>query len=77
MTFLDYVNTCLGNRELLIEFDRLRGTNLSEIGCASPINSMIDEATGRNEDSMAKFVEFVYDAIWCRCEGLSDGETQN
>jgi hypothetical protein len=29
---------------------------------------MIDEATGRDEDSMAKFCAFVWEYVWTRVE---------
>lgn len=57
---------CASNQELVREFDRLNGTNLSEIGRRSPIAAMIDEATGRDADTMRKFMTFVYECVVCR-----------
>jgi len=66
MTFSECVLYCSQNRELVENFDRLRGTNLAQVGRRSGIDAMIDQATGRDDDSMAKFCEFVYECIWTR-----------
>lgn len=50
--------------EMVKEFDRLRGTNLSQVG--SPLDLMVDEQTGRLEGDFNKFVEFVRDCIYER-----------
>lgn len=52
------------NKELVKEFDRLRGTNLSQIG--SPIDLIIDKSTGRLEHDFNLFVEFVRECIYER-----------
>jgi len=62
MTFLECVHACAANRELLSEFDRLNGTNLSLKG--APIELMVDEASGRLADDVADFVAFVAQCIW-------------
>lgn len=54
------------NDELLSQFDRLAGTNLTRQG--SPINLAIDAATGRHEDDVRRFIEFVADCIYSRLE---------
>lgn len=53
-----WLRLCAGNRELLANYDRLRGTNLS--GRGTPIERMIDEATGRLEEEALEFFD------WCR-----------
>lgn len=60
--FNDCLMECAGNRELVKEFDRLRGTNLSMAG--APIIRMIDEATGKQKDDCLKFIAFVWECIW-------------
>lgn len=50
--------------ELVKEFDRLKGTNLSQVG--HPLDLMIDESTGRLEHDFNEFVEFVRDVIYER-----------
>jgi hypothetical protein len=47
--------------ELFKEFDRLFGCELARIGKASPMEQMIDEATGYQEEMLRHFVEFVHD----------------
>lgn len=53
-----WLRLCAGNRELLANYDRLRGTNLS--GRGSPIDRLIDEATGKLEEEALAFFD------WCR-----------
>lgn len=53
-----WLRMCAGNCELLANYDRLRGTNLS--GRGSPIDRLIDEATGKLEAEALAFFD------WCR-----------
>lgn len=62
MTFEECVLYCAGRPDVLREFDRLRGTNLSMRG--APIDLMIDEQSGRLGEDARKFIDFVYDAVW-------------
>jgi len=66
ITFYECLMACAANRDLVREFDRLRGTNLSLKG--SGIELMIDEATGRLKQDLQAFVEFVYEFIWVRID---------
>ncbi len=66
MTFNELVLFCAEHHDLLVEFDRLQGTHLSTFDKRKPIEQMIDEATGRDEDAMRKFVDFVYEFVWLR-----------
>lgn len=50
--------------ELVKEFDRLKGTNLSQVGHS--LNLMIDESSGRLEHDFNEFVGFVRDVIYER-----------
>ena len=54
-----------GTEELVKEFDRLTGSNLSRKG--SGLDLMIDDASGRTEESAKMFVDFVRE---CICEML-------
>ena len=54
-----WMNLCLSNKELMSEFDRLRGTNVSRTG--SPITVMIDESTGRFAEDARAFFDFCLD----------------
>lgn len=53
----DWLRMCAGHRELLANYDRLRGTNLS--GRGTPIDRLIDEATGKLEAEAQAFFD------WC------------
>ena len=64
MTFTECVKFCAGNAEMVRQFDRLRGTNLSLRGSA--LDLAVDEATGRLRHDLALWVAFVYDAVWLR-----------
>jgi hypothetical protein len=50
--------------DLVSEFDRLTGHNLSRTG--SPIDLAIDDASGRTEAGAKEFIEFVRDCIFYR-----------
>ena len=63
-TFKECLMYCAGNKELVAEFDRLSGSNLSFKG--APINIMVDQATGKQKDDLRAFCDFVYECIWSR-----------
>lgn len=48
--------------ELVEQFDRLYGTTL--VSRATSIERLVDRATGKTEDDMEKFVEFVYRYVY-------------
>lgn len=48
---------------LAVEFDRLNGTNVAGEAKLSPIERMVDEATGRVSEDRTRFFEFLIDAI--------------
>lgn len=50
--------------ELVAEFDRLTGSNLSRHGTA--LDLMIDDSTGRTEAGVKEFVEFVREFVYER-----------
>ena len=56
-TFKECLMYCAGNKELVAEFDRLSGSNLSFKG--APINIMVDQSTGKQKDDL----EFSMDEI--------------
>jgi hypothetical protein len=56
---------CVNNRELIEQYDRLRGTNLS--GNGSPIAVLVDQSTGKLEEEFRGFVEFVREDVYERC----------
>lgn len=67
--FFECLKRAAANRELVEQFDRLRGTNLSLKG--SPIERMIDSATGKLDDDLGKFVDFVREYIYERLDRSS------
>lgn len=64
LTFPECVRECFANRQLLLEFDRLKGTNLSLKG--NGLEILIDEASGRWQHDVEEFVSFVRDCVWDR-----------
>lgn len=69
MTFNECVLECAKDKVLVAEFDRLRGTNLSLRGTG--LDVQIDVASGRLEQDVAQFVQFVKDCIWDRLKADS------
>lgn len=65
MTFYDCLMECAKNKELVKEFDRLNNSNLSFAG--SPINILVDEATGKQKDDLRDFIDFCYEYVWLYC----------
>jgi hypothetical protein len=62
MTLHECILYCLQQPALVAEFDRLSGTHLSQP--RSPLDAMIDEATGRDAEALARFAAFVAVCIW-------------
>jgi hypothetical protein len=52
--------------EFVENFDRLCGCNVGNLGKGTPIDRMIDEASGFNDDQLRKFAEFVHDTVYMR-----------
>lgn len=55
---------CAQDSELVINYDRLRGTNLAQRG--SSLELAIDRASGRLEAELEGFIEFCWDYIFLR-----------
>lgn len=64
MTFSDCAIACIGNEDLVREFNRLSGCHLSEP--RMPFDAAIDCACGYDPDVEAfpAFLAFVHDYIW-------------
>ena len=60
--FLLCLREAAATPELVEQFDRLSGTNLARRG--SPLDLMIDDATGRTDAALIGFVEFVRVAVY-------------
>lgn len=68
LTFLTCVQEAAGCRELIEQVDRIYHTNLLQRG--SPIDIMIDEATGRADSDKQTFLRFVWNCVFIRCEAI-------
>jgi hypothetical protein len=62
ISFLDCLQFCLHTSEFVKEWERLSGKKLLP---ASPINRLIDEATGYDMAIMGEFADFVYASVFC------------
>ena len=47
-------------------YDRLTGSHFGALARRSPLDQMIDQATGRGKDEVLKFCAFVADVVWSR-----------
>lgn len=66
------LNECIETPELVENFDRLYGATLA--ARKSPIETMVDVATGKREDDMRAFTAFVHDSVYLR---LSDAALES
>ncbi len=64
VNFTEILTVAAANKELIKEFDRLTGCNLSLVG--SPLDLGIDKATGKLTADIERFIAFVYEDIYCR-----------
>jgi hypothetical protein len=53
------------SRELMVQFDRLYGHNLSRVG-GPGLDMMIDHATGRTDKALDDFTTFVKEVVFER-----------
>ncbi len=76
MTFNDCLATALKSEELVSEWDRLTGYRLRALGQRSPIDKMVDDATGfggaKGSEIAGEFIAFVFDYLWFPLAGVSD-----
>lgn len=63
--FIECLISAASNKELVNEFDRLTGFDLSLKGPA--INRAVDMATGYLDAGLREFIKFVYDCVYLRC----------
>lgn len=75
----DFFRQCLtaaaSNKELVAQFDRLTGHNLSRTG--KPIELMVDDACGRTEEALKDFVAFVRDCVYDRLKDYKAPDPHN
>ncbi len=60
------VTEAAGTAELVAHFDRLHGCSVGNLFKRSPIERMVDQATGFADDQMRQFVGFVHDCVYLR-----------
>lgn len=70
LTFERVLAETAATEELVSEWDRLTGYRLRALGRRSPIERMVDDASGYHADQMREiardFIEFVYNCVWMR-----------
>lgn len=77
--FGDVLKKCLEETELVENFERLYGVHRPPERL-TPVERMVDEATGFRDDQWSKFfsafIPFVHDIVWLRWEGrfVEEGE---
>lgn len=64
LSFAAVVQQAARNAELVANFDRLTGSNLSLRG--SRLDLLIDQSSGRLDAELERFVQFVWHAIFLR-----------
>ena len=62
ITLHDCIMKAAENKELIAQYDRLNGTNLSLNG--SVIDLMVDKSSGRQKSEIEGFIKFVHDVIY-------------
>lgn len=62
ISFHDCLKACVSNREYVANWERLRGVRIAR----TPIETMIDRATGNDEAIMAQFALDVFDTVYSR-----------
>lgn len=65
LVFLQCVEATLQTKEIVEQVDRLYGTSLMRR--SSPIERMVDDATGKSDEDMQTFLRFVWNCIFIRC----------
>lgn len=73
MTFYECLMSCAGNQELVDQFNRLTGREVGAADMRSPLDRMIDQASGYEEtlalsveDDLRAFIQFCHEAVWTR-----------
>lgn len=62
--FLACVHQAAETSELVAQFDRLYGADLSHK--RSPVEQMVDAASGKKDDDVSSFMSFVHDCVYMR-----------
>jgi len=73
ITFETCIRLCLKNEGFLREFDSLMGCRLASE--RTPIETLVDKATGVKEAELEKLIAFVYETVWLRLDPSLRAET--
>jgi len=68
-TFIDCLYMAISEPGFITEYDRLTGSHLAALAKRTPIEVMVDDATGHASNEMAKFCAFVYEFVWMTYPG--------
>jgi len=66
VTFWDCVREAARQPGFVELFDRLTGHHLAQLAKRSPLDAMIDEATGRDREEVIAFLAFVWETVYTR-----------
>lgn len=61
ITFLECLELCIQQADLIAQWERLSGKKLV---ATNPLDRMIDASTGYDLAVMGEFVDFVYNYVW-------------
>lgn len=64
--FTECVAMCASNPEFVAHVERLTGHRFGFAHPRAPIEAAVDEASGRDEADMARFVALVDELVWSR-----------
>jgi hypothetical protein len=71
MTFYDCLMTCARSPDLVAQFNRLTGRHVGEKLIRSPLDLLVDQATGyddmlkaQQDEDLSAFIEFCHTHVW-------------
>lgn len=64
VSFSDCLAQCAASQELIVQYDRIRGTNLQRRGTALDLS--VDDACGRMDSEIKDFIEFCWEFVFFR-----------
>lgn len=62
--FEDCIYLCAGEEDFVKQYDRLMGSHFGKLLKTSPLEKMIDEASGFKTEECYKFFTFCYQYVW-------------
>lgn len=67
--FIDCLYMAISSPFFVREYDRLTGSHLESLAKRTPIEELVDEATGYAMEEMTKFATFVKENVWDILQG--------